>query len=247
MTQPIVIKVGGNDLDREGFVPALVETVADLQQHQPCIVVHGGGRTINLLLDALGIEPTYVDGQRVTDAPTLDAAEMVLSGQVNQRLTLAFNRTGVEAQGLTGVDRGLIRVEPWGENLGLVGRVTAVRADLLHALCAANVVPVISPISTGPDGRYNVNADHAAGAVAGAIDAAYAAFVTNVPGVQVGSEVAPRLTAAEVEALIQQGIIRDGMIPKVNAARAALEQGVQRSVITDLPGLRAGSGTTIVQ
>lgn len=246
MIKPIVIKVGGNDLDREGFIPTLVEAIADLQQTRPCIVVHGGGQTINALLDALGIQPTYVDGQRITDAQTLDAAEMVLSGQVNKRLTLALNAAGVDALGLSGVDRNLLRVKPWGGSLGLVGRIVGVRTEVLRDLCAENVVPVISPISAGPEGRYNVNADHAAGAIAGALETAYAAFVTNVPGVQVEGDIAPRLTAAEVTSLIAQGIIYGGMIPKVNAALDALKQGVRRAVITDLPGLRAGSGTAII-
>ncbi len=210
------------------------------------IVVHGGGRAIDALMAALQIEPQYVDGQRVTDDAALDAAEMVLSASVNKRLVLALLGAGADALGLSGVDRGLIRVEPWGANMGRVGRIVSVRADVLGGLLAEGVTPVLSPISAGPDGRYNVNADHAAGAVAAAVGAARAVFVTNVPGVQTNGAAAPRLTRAEVDALIADGTIHGGMIPKVRAALGALDAGVPQAVITDLAGLHAGAGTAIV-
>jgi acetylglutamate kinase len=113
-------------------------------------------------------------------------------------------------------------------------------------LCGAGVVPVISPISLGPAGRYNVNADHAAGAIARAVEAAQTIFVTNVPGVKVGGEIVPILSAEEARSLIEQGTIHGGMIPKVEAALAALESGVRQARITDLPGLGAGTGTSLV-
>ena len=240
---PVVIKVGGNDLEKPGFLAGLAQAVAELNRQRPCILVHGGGRAINDLMGRLGIEPTYIDGQRVTDEATLEAAEMVLSGRINKELTLALIDAGVDALGMSGVDRGLIRVEPWSAEMGRVGRIVSVRAGVLLDLCVERVVPVISPISLGPDGRYNVNADHVAGAVAGATEAAYATFLTNVPGVRVGAEIVPRLSASEARRLIRQGVIHGGMIPKVRAALSAIEGGVRRAVITDLPGLRAGTGT----
>jgi acetylglutamate kinase len=121
-----------------------------------------------------------------------------------------------------------------------------VRAQVLLEWCAQQIVPVISPISMGPDGRYNVNADHAAGAIAAALKAAHATFVTNVPGVKIGSDVAPLLSVAEVNDLITRQIITGGMIPKVQAALDAVASGVQKAVITDLAGLRAGTGTVLV-
>ncbi len=245
-TTPIVIKIGGNDLVKAGFTPSLVKVVAELNADQPCILVHGGGRAIDRLMDQLGIKPRYVNGQRVTDEATLAAAEMVLSGHVNKDLTLALLEAGVDALGMSGVDRGLIRVEPWGADLGRVGRVVQVRADVLLDLCEQGVVPVISPISVGPEGRYNVNADHAAGAIAGAVGASQAAFLTDVPGVQIEADIVPRLSASEAELLIEQGVIHGGMIPKVQAALAALSGGVQEATITDLFGLRTGAGTVLV-
>jgi acetylglutamate kinase len=243
---PIVIKVGGNDLDKPGFVDDLALAIAELNQRTPCILVHGGGQAVTQLQQQLGIQPVYVNGQRVTDEASLRAVEMVLSGLVNKQLVLALLRAGVDAMGMSGVDRGLLQVEPWSPELGRVGRIIAVRTDVLLGFCAQGVVPVVSPISLGPEGRYNVNADHAAGAIAVALKAPYATFVTNVPGVRIGDEVAPSLSVAQANELIAHEVITGGMIPKVQAALAAIASGVQQAVITDLPGLRSGTGTLFV-
>jgi acetylglutamate kinase len=249
-TQPnrsaIVIKVGGNDLDKPGFVVDLARAVAELNQHTPCILVHGGGQAVTHLQRQLGIQPVYVNGQRVTDEASLQAVEMVLSGLVNKQLVLALLRAGVDAMGMSGVDRGLLQVEPWAPELGRVGRIVGVRTEALSAFCGQGVVPVVSPISLGPEGCYNVNADHAAGAIAAALKAPHATFVTNVPGVRVGDEVAPSLSVAQANDLIAREIITGGMIPKVQAALAAIASGVQQAIITDLPGLRSGTGTVFV-
>lgn len=245
-THPVVIKIGGNDLEQPGFVDELAQAVAALHAQTPCILVHGGGRTVSRLQQQLGLEPVYVNGQRVTDEASLEVVEMALSGTVNKRLTLALLRAGVDALGMSGVDRGLLRVEPWSADMGRVGRIVAVRADVLQALCDQGVVPVVSPVSMGADGRYNVNADHAAGAIAAALHAPHATFLTNVPGVQVDAQVAPHLTVSETEALIARGVINGGMIPKVNAALAAIAGGVQKAIITNLSGLSAGTGTVFV-
>lgn len=242
---PLVIKVGGNDLARPGFLPELAQHIAALHAERPCIVVHGGGRAITDLMERLNVQPQFADGQRVTDEAALEAAEMVLSGRINKDVTLSLWQAGVDALGMSGVDRGLIQVEPWSAVMGRVGRVVNVRANVLTDLCVGGVVPVISPISAGLEGRYNVNADHAAGAIAGAVGAARLIFVSNVPGVQIEGEVVPHLSAGETHRLIENGQINGGMIPKVNAALDALAQGVPHATITDLPGLRAGSGTTL--
>ena len=243
---PIVIKVGGNDLDKPGFVADLARAIAELSQHAPCILVHGGGQAVTRLQRQLGIRPVYVNGQRVTDEASLEAVEMVLSGLVNKQLVEALLRAGVDSLGLSGVDRGLLQVEPWSPELGRVGQIVAVRTEVLLGFCAQGVVPVISPISLGPEGHYNVNADHAAGAIAAALKAPHATFVTNVPGVRVGDEVAPSLSVAQANELIAHEVITGGMIPKVQAALAAIASGVQQAIITDLPGLRSGTGTVFV-
>jgi acetylglutamate kinase len=214
------------------------------------VLVHGGGKEIGAIQRALGGEPRFVGGLRVTDEYALQAAEMVLCGLVSTRLVAALLAAGADAQGLSGVDRGLIRVEqqlhPAGD-LGHVGRPVAVRAEVLRALVDQHIVPVLAPISLGPDGVYNVNADEAAGAVAAALEDAEVVFVTNVPGVLAGGALAPQLTRFEIAALITDGTISGGMIPKVRAALTALDAGVRSARITNLAGLEQGTGTIIIR
>ena len=243
---PIIIKIGDNDLFQPGFVQELAAVIAQLHTKRAPILIHGGGRAIDNLMARLNIDSSYIDGQRVTDEATLEIAEMVLSGQINKMLVLALLEAGLDGIGISGVDRGLIRVEPWSKQMDRVGRIVKVREDILLEFCEQGVIPVISPISIGPEGRYNVNADHAAGAIAGAVKARRVVFVSNVSGVQVSKKVVYTLSRSEAHKLIQQGVIHGGMIPKVNAALDALSQGAQEVIITDLRGLRAGSGTKFV-
>lgn len=243
----LVLKVGGNELDDPAFVADLAAAVARMRPAP--VLVHGGGKEIGIVQRALGGEPRFVAGLRVTDEAALQAAQMVLCGAVSTRLVAALVGAGADAQGLSGVDRGLIRAErqthPEGD-LGRVGRPSAVRAEVLRALLEQQVVPVVAPVSLGADGLYNVNADEAAGALAAALGDAQVVFVTNVPGVLVRGAVAPELSAAQVEALIADGTISGGMIPKVRAALTALAAGVASARITNLAGLAQGGGTAIV-
>jgi acetylglutamate kinase len=242
----LVLKIGGNELDAPAFIAELAQVVARLRPAP--VLVHGGGKEIGVLQKALGGEPRFVAGLRVTDEVALAAAEMVLCGTVSTRLVAALLAAGADAQGLSGVDRGLIRVEraqhPEGD-LGWVGTPVAVRAEVLHGLLEAGVVPVVAPISLGAGGAYNVNADEVAGAVAAALGDAEVVFVTNVPGVIVDEAVAPELSEAQIAALIADGTINGGMIPKVRAALTALGAGVRAARITNLVGLSDGSGTII--
>lgn len=242
----LVLKVGGNELDDPIFVARLADEVAGM--HPRPVLVHGGGKEIGEVQRALGGEPRFVGGLRVTDEAALRAAEMVLGGSVGIRLVVALIQAGVEAQRLSGVDRGLIRVErvthPAGD-LGRVGSPVAVRGEVLRALLDQEIVPVIAPISLGPDGPYNVNADEAAGAIAAALGVVEVVFVTNVPGVMVGGAIAPHLSEDSIVALVADGTIRGGMVPKVRAALAALDAGVRSARIVDLGGLLTGGGTVI--
>jgi acetylglutamate kinase len=244
----LVLKIGGNEIDDPALVAELARVVAGMRPVP--VLVHGGGKEIGAIQRALGGEPRFVGGLRVTDEYALQAAEMVLCGLVSTRLVAALLSAGADAQGLSGVDRGLIHVErqshPDGD-LGHVGRPVGVRAEVLQALLAQNVLPVLAPLSLGPDGVYNVNADEAAGAVAAALGDAEVVFVTNVPGVLVGDAVAPQLTQAKIKLLIADGTISGGMIPKVRAALTALEAGVRAARITNLAGLGQGAGTVIVR
>ncbi|RLT31314.1 MAG: acetylglutamate kinase [Chloroflexi bacterium] len=244
MTTLRVIKIGGNDIDDPAFVQRLVTSIAAMQPKP--VIVHGGGKEIGQIQQALGGEPRFVAGLRVSDETAMAAAEMVLAGAVNTRLVVALGLAGVDAVGMSGVDRGLIRVRklvhPEGD-LGRVGQPIAVRTAVLWQALDADVVPVVAPISLGDDGSYNVNADDAAGAIAAALaqdrgaGAVEVTFVTNVPGVKLDGVVVAQLDASAIEAAIASGAIYGGMIPKVKAALAVLDAGAAQARIVDMAGL----------
>lgn len=249
----IVLKIGGNELDDPAFVDGLVDALRRLWQDCAVAVVHGGGKAIARLQERLRLQPRFVDGLRVTDDESLDVAEMVLSGWVNKRLVGRLVAEGVPAVGLSGVDNGLLRVVKMRNeqhDLGWVGDIAETHTGEVALLLERRITPVISPISLGLDGHtYNVNADHAAAALACALGADELAFVSNVPGVLGGDggECLPMLTPAEVALLVEDGVIFGGMIPKVRSALKALDAGVPRVRITNLDGLRTGGGTCFQQ
>lgn len=244
----LVVKIGGGQVDDPRFLEGLVGVIRDMADRQ-MLIVHGGGKEIATWQGRLGLEPCFVEGLRVTDAQSLQVAEMVLSGLINKRLVAWLVAGGVLAVGLSGVDGGLIRVEqmshPAGD-LGFVGRVVEVNPALLEVLLGQDLLPVISPISLGPDGQpYNVNADHAAWAIARAVTAESLVFVSDVPGILMEGSPLAHLDADQIEPLIHAGVIRGGMVPKVRSASAALAGGVPTVCITNLEGLRSGRGTVI--
>ncbi|MSP14613.1 MAG: acetylglutamate kinase [Chloroflexi bacterium] len=245
----LVLKIGGNEIDNPAFLAGLAEAISSLRT--PVALVHGGGKELTKLQERLGIQARFIEGLRVTDDEGLAVAEMVLSGLINKRLVALFTIAGIDAQGMSGVDRGLLRVERMVSSqgdLGWVGRIVAVRVPVLTDLLQRDIVPVISPISLGVDGHtYNVNADQAAGAIASALEAEALIFVTNVPGVLVQGQVVSKLTVTQVQGYIQDGTISGGMIPKVKAALEAVAAGVDRALITDLAGLSERRGTFVLQ
>ena len=239
-----VLKVGGNEIDDASFLTGLAYAVAAMEDAP--VVVHGGGKEIADLQVKFGLTPHFVEGLRVTDDISLAIAEMVLSGSVNKRIVAKLVNAGVDAIGLSGVDRGVVRVEKMvhpGGDLGRVGKVVGVRGEVLQEYVAQHVVPVISPISLGAEGAYNVNADSVACAIASALNASALVFVTNVAGVMRDERVIPALTARETNALIRSQVIRGGMIPKVRAALDAISSGARTARITNLEGLSNGGGT----
>ncbi len=245
---PVVMKIGGNEIDDPAFLAGLAPVV--LSVGAPVIVVHGGGREIAALQRALGIEPRYLDGVRVTDAESLAVAEMVLRGAVNTRLVRHLLAGGIMALGVSGVDLGLICAEKMFHpevDMGFTGVVTDVRADILRGWLAQGIIPVIAPICLGADNVYNVNADHVAGAVAAAVAADCVVFLTNVEGVLVNHEPLPALDEQSARSLIAEGVIFGGMIPKVQTALQTLELGVRRVVITNLKGLQTHGGTVFTR
>jgi acetylglutamate kinase len=240
----VLIKIGGNEIDDPAFLIELASTIRGL--NTPVVIVHGGGKEISTLQQQIGIEPRYLDGVRITDAASLAVVEMVLAGIVNKRLVRYLLVSGVDALGLSGVDRGLVRAEKMQhptQDMGFTGSVTAVRGEVVLDLLAQGVTPVIAPVCLGQDNNYNVNADHVAGAIAAAIHASRVVFLTNVEGVLVGEQVMKMLTAAQAETLMHNGTIFGGMIPKVKTALHTLELGVPQAVITNLAGLKTHGGT----
>ncbi|MFP4321402.1 MAG: acetylglutamate kinase [Anaerolineales bacterium] len=242
-----VIKISGKQLDEVQFLDTLAQVLSELPEQT--IIVHGGGREIGQLQYLYDVQPTFVDGLRVTDEMSLEIVKMVLCGAVNPRIVELLGLLGIEAQGLSGLDRGLMRakkLEHPEADLGYVGEVVSVRTDILHALLADNVLPVIAPICLGDAGTLNVNADHVAGAVGRAMNADRVVFISNVPGVLHKNRTVPRLTVEMVEDYIEQGIIAYGMVPKVRTACDLLRAGVKEILITSMEGLRANVGTRVV-
>jgi len=241
-----ILKISGTQIDDPAFLHALGDAISQLQE--PTVIVHGGGKEITRLQTAFGIQARYIDGLRVSDPESLELVKMVLCGAVNPRLVALLQHKGVMAQGLSGIDQGLVwakKMQHPGGDLGWVGEVAHVRAEVLHGLLEAGVTPVIAPICLGDDGVYNVNADHVAGAVGVALAAARVVFLTDVPGVLHEGRLLPNLTPPQAEEFIAQGIINGGMIPKVRTALDVVERGAARAVITNLDGLLAQNGTVI--
>jgi len=243
---PVVVKVGGAALADAGWLERFAAALA--QVAEPVVIVHGGGPEISAVSNQLGIPVEWQAGKRVTTEAVLGAASMVLNGVVNKRIVAALQQAGVDAVGLSGIDGALVRAEVAADGaLGLVGRVVAVRAALLHQLRRDGLVVVLSPISLAADGgSLNVNADEVAAAVAVATGAPELLFLTDVAGVLEGDVVRSALTAAAAESLVAAGVASGGMAVKLGAAVAALEAGVARVRIGDLETLTtSGAGTVL--
>lgn len=231
----VVVKYGGStiqaDGERDGIDPVILDIIWLKQVGLQPVVVHGGGKAITRMLNRLGHQAQFVDGLRVTDDTTMEVVEMVLGGQVNKQLVASFGAAGCAAVGLTGVDGNLLLVtkkQHDGGDLGLVGEVAGVQTDVLHAVLAGGFIPVIAPIGVDGQGtRYNVNADSAAGAIAGALEAEKLILLTDVPGIMKNGAVLSEVTADHIHELIAEGTISGGMVPKVEACLEALRHGAR--------------------
>lgn len=235
-----VMKCGGSTL---AALPAsFFEDMRQLQEEGiVTVIVHGGGPAISETLGKLGIESGFVNGLRVTSEAVLDVVEMVLSGQINKEIVRRIQLTGAAALGLSGVDGHLIEAKPVANSheVGLVGDVTKVNAELIQGIVNMGYIPVIAPVGLGEDGgqRYNINADTAAGAVASHLGVEQMVVVTDVPGIMKTvdgeKQVLPVVSVAEIEEMIATGDIYGGMIPKVRAAIACIQGKVQEVVIVN--------------
>ncbi|HUH03101.1 MAG TPA: acetylglutamate kinase [Kofleriaceae bacterium] len=233
----VVVKIGGAALEDHELRRRFAEDVILLDWVGiDVVVVHGGGKQITTMLDRLGLEPTFVNGMRVTDEATLEVVEMVLGGSLNQELVRLINHLGGRAVGLTGKDGNLARARRAGgtPDLGLVGEVTSVDRRVLDQLMH-DFVPIIAPLATGEDGTtLNINADVFAARLAAAVGAEKLVLLTDVQGVKGATgELLSTISADEAEALIASGVISGGMIPKVEYALGAIADGVRKVHIID--------------
>ncbi|MAK42639.1 MULTISPECIES: acetylglutamate kinase [Spongiibacter] len=245
----IVVKFGGNamvdDQLKEHFARDIV--LMKLVGMNP-VVVHGGGPQIGDLLKRLQIESRFVEGMRVTDSDTMDVVEMVLGGSVNKEIVSLLNHNGGKAVGLTGKDGQLIRARklkvrhktpemsaPEIIDIGHVGEVESVSTDVLDMLVNSDFIPVIAPIGVGPDGAsYNINADLVAGKIAEVLKAEKLMLLTNIEGLKnKEGKVLTGLSTEQVDALIEDGTIYGGMLPKIGCALSAVNAGVNSAHIID--------------
>jgi len=239
--QVIVVKYGGSAMLDEELKNQVIQdvTLLKLVGFKP-IIVHGGGKDISHWLKKVNIEPKFVNGLRVTDEETMEVAEMVL-GKVNKSLVQLVESLGVRAIGISGKDGGLLRVEKKyadGEDIGYVGEVKEVNADVLYDLLEKDFLPVICPIGMNDNSEtYNINADDAACAIAKAMKVEKLAFLTDIEGVyqKAGdpSTLISEMTVEEANHLIETGSIGGGMLPKIRNCIDAIESGVSRVHILD--------------
>ncbi len=243
----VVIKYGGSAMVNETLRSNFAQDVILLRYIgiKP-VIVHGGGPQIGEALSKMGKESKFVKGHRVTDDETMDIVEMVLGGKVNKEIVALINQHGGRAVGLTGKDGGLFMAQklvlkqddegpPEIIDPGRVGRVTHVEPDIINQLDKGNFIPVIAPVGVDEAGNtYNINADSVAGALAGALKAEKLILMTDVPGIQdEEGELVSSVNFESIDTMMKEGVIGEGMIPKVEAAMDSIREGVSKVHIID--------------
>jgi acetylglutamate kinase len=245
--QIVVVKYGGHAMGDEALAACFAKDITLIEQSgvKP-IVVHGGGPQIGKLLDRLAIKSEFADGLRVTDAATVEVVEMVLAGSINKQLVASINKAGGRACGISGKDANLMiakklerRVRDPESNiervvdLGFVGEPIEVNPRIVEVITAGDLIPVVAPIAVSRDGvTYNINADTFASSLAAAMKAKRLLLLTDVPGVlDKNGQLIPKLTVSQARALIADGTITGGMIPKVEGCIDVIEAGVEGVVI----------------
>lgn len=245
----VVIKYGGHAMGDAGLAALFARDMVLLRQVglNP-VVVHGGGPQIGAMLEKLQIKSEFIDGLRVTDQATIDVVEMVLSGSINKQIVSGINGAGGYAVGLSGKDGNLIRAERLKRtkrdpdsniekvlDLGLVGEPKTINPHVLDSFGKSDITPVIAPIGLGPDGEtLNINADTVAGAIAAAVSATRLYMLTDIAGVlDKDGQLISEMTVSRARALIDDGTIQGGMIPKIENCIHVVEQGVDAATIID--------------
>jgi acetylglutamate kinase len=235
----VVIKYGGNAMEDPDLAELFAQDVVlmRLVGMNP-VVVHGGGPQISDLMRRLGKEPEFVDGLRVTDAETVDIVRMALVGKVNREIVASINRHGSCAVGLSGEDAGLINAAARDEKLGFVGDIRRIDPSILERLLREELIPVVATVGVDDAGQaYNVNADTVAGAIAEALRAEKLVYLTNVAGLYGNladeASLISRIDVDRLAALADDGVLSEGMIPKVRSCVEAVKSGVSRAHILD--------------
>ncbi|MCH3918682.1 MAG: acetylglutamate kinase [Spirochaetia bacterium] len=239
----VVVKYGGSAMVNPELKKSVVKDLAMLKYlGLNIVVVHGGGKDISSFLERIGKKSKFVDGQRVTDEETAAVAEMVLSGSISKMIVQELEDAGIMAVGINGKDGHLLQCSrkpgPKGEDIGFVGEVEHVNTSLVRNLMSEGYVPVVSPVGFGNDGKtYNINADYCASALAGALGAQKLVFLTDVEGIlrdkdDPSTRIA-RLTRSQAVDYLANGVIKGGMIPKVECCLSALEHGVTSVHVLD--------------
>ena len=235
----IVVKYGGNAMISEDLKEQVMEDVVLLSMVGiKVVLVHGGGPEMSDLMKRLGKQPQFIDGLRVTDEETVAIAQMVLAGRINKSLVNLLQQKGGSAVGLSGIDGRLIQAEMKDERLGYVGKITHVTPDPVLNLLEGGYIPVISTLGCDDNGNiYNINGDTAAGKIAAAIGAERLIMMTDIPGILQDRNdpdtLLSEITSQEAEAMIQDGSVSGGMIPKVRCCIDSLAEGVSAAVILD--------------
>jgi acetylglutamate kinase len=238
----IVVKYGGNAMTDEAIKEAVIQDIILMRLVGiKVVVVHGGGPEINELLSRVGKEPVFIKGLRQTDADTMDLVQMVLAGKVNKSLVAHVMRNGGKALGLCGIDGGMLKArkkESDAGDLGFVGEIESVNPAPVLAALEEGYIPIIATVATGPRMEsYNVNADTAAAALAGAIGAEKFILLTDVPGVlrdvKDPSSLIKQIQKKDLPGLMESGVISGGMIPKIECCAHAMDSGVHRAHIID--------------
>ncbi len=235
----VVIKYGGNAMEDPALADLFAQDVVlmRLVGMNP-VVVHGGGPQISDLMRRLGKEPEFVDGLRVTDAETVDIVRMALVGKVNREIVASVNRHGSYAVGLSGEDAGLINVAARDEKLGFVGDIRRIDPSIVERLIREELIPIVATVGVDDAGQaYNVNADTVAGAIAESLRAEKLVYLTNVAGMygdlaDEGSLIS-RIDVDRLAALVEDGVLAEGMIPKARSCVEAVKSGVSRAHILD--------------
>jgi len=233
-----VIKYGGAAMMDDGLKESFAQDVSLLKKIGiRIVIVHGGGKEVTGIAGKLGLETTFINGQRYTDGAMMDVVQMVLAGKTNKDIVARINQHDGEAVGLCGIDADLLRVEKTSDNgtdLGLVGEVTSVNTIFLNLLLNNNTMPVIAPVGVDKEWKaHNINADLAAASIAAALKAEKLVYLSDVEGVLVNGALVHSLRKDDAGQLIEAGVIINGMVPKIRSAFEALDAGVQKVHMID--------------